>query len=78
MEISQEMWNRAQSLIASDSREAERKANVLPNGRRRVKPVSYSIPQRAQDLVTALGKGDPEPVASIMMYRYASGANEPS
>lgn len=66
-----EMWRKAQGLIAADARDAWRQAN---EGRKRHRP--YRLPARADDLVKALGSGDAETVAAIMLYRYGGGGTK--
>ena len=66
MLIKQAMWDKASRCIAQDSAVAYKSAGNVPG--KKHKP--YSIPQRAQDLVEALGKDDAERVAAIMLYQY--------
>ena len=70
MTIPVAMLQKAESLIAADSLDAYRRANPRhnPHGKHRAKP--YRLSQRSQDLATAIGSGDPEQVAAIMLYRF--------
>jgi hypothetical protein len=74
MTIQTEMLHKAQSLIASDCMAAYRQANSRHNplGKRRAKP--YTVPQRSQDLAAAIGAGNAEQVAAIMLYRFNSAS----
>jgi hypothetical protein len=47
-----------------------RAANVRPDGSRRKRHVSYSVPDTARDLIEALGRNDEELAKSIMLFRY--------
>lgn len=70
--LTKAMWDRAQALIAADALQAYRETN---RGRKRHKP--YRLPARSADLVDALGTGDVERVAAIMLYRFNEGSREP-
>lgn len=72
MAIPATMLHKAESLIAADSLAAYKQANLRhnPHGKRRAKP--YTVPQRSQDLTAAIGAGDAEQVAAIMLYRFHS------
>ena len=64
------MWRKAQELIGRDAREAWLSANTSKRGKRYRRHRSYALPERAEALVGALGRGDAETVSAIMLYRY--------
>lgn len=70
VKIKQAMWDKAARLVAADAQAAYKQANTTKDGRKRKRHVPYSLPDRAMDLVKALGKDDAETVAAIMLYRY--------
>jgi hypothetical protein len=76
MKISDAMWNKAQSLIAADSFASWERSNPAParHRARRYKP--YAVPSRSADLAKALGTGDAEQVAAIMLYQFGCSLSE--
>jgi hypothetical protein len=71
--ISDAMYNKAEQLIADDAFAAWEKANpkaTRPTGHGRKQFNAYRIPARADALAKALGTGDAEQVAAIMLNQF--------
>jgi hypothetical protein len=67
------MYHKAEQLISADCLAAWEKANpkaTRPSGHGKKRFKSYAIPPRADILVKALGTGDAEQVAAIMLNQF--------